>query len=311
MTSGRVYNRDFLRGLQTSRPSDGADDFTGFRRFQNVRVDHDQAQIRPGRVRLQKLTPSSEISTCCDFDGASTWRAPLHYTAPRPNIWGLSARGSWTLEALFKSDLVTADHGIVTVGSTNQALELWIDASSKITARFTDASLGIVSIVGPTVTTAVTHVRVTRSGSTYSFYVDGTLIGTSTLNGVGIRTNPSGYLVVGRCYGPGAYYFDGRVEHVTLYDGLLPNFKNMRNHLLAPRQRRVLACYRGAPTLGTVVADHSSYEFHGLLDAGTVTAGATIANPHNPVQAIETFINKPGQRRAAVVAGGTVYSGAL
>lgn len=309
MSNGRVYNRDFLLGLQTTRPADGADDFTGFRRFQNVRVDRDEARIRPGRVRLTKITPNTTVSSCCEFNGSSTWRAPLSYAAPRPNIWGLSARTRWTLELLIKDDLTTANQGILAVGSINPLLEFWVDGNSKLVARLVNRTAGIHSIVGPTVTTAVTHLRLEGVDGVVNFYVDGVLAGSATPTS-GLYENPTGYLTAGRVFGAGAYWFDGRIEHVTLYDGLLPDFRGMRNHLLAPRQPRVLACYRGPPSVdGTTVVDHSRFELHALKDAGAVATGSTIANPHNPVQGIVTFIDKRRQRRIAVAAGGSIYGG--
>jgi len=159
--------------------------------------------------RMPKSSNSSKVSNySMQFDGSS------EYIDTNSTFNTLT---SFSISAWFKADdtagvvrsiVSTRDHGI----PSSQGLDIYINGNvltgrvysngaTEVTQSFTD-------------TTSWHHVVMTYNGTTLELFLDNLSLGTAAGS---YDVNSGKNLLIGK-WANGAYYFDGKIDHVAIFD---------------------------------------------------------------------------------------------
>jgi len=276
----QVYNRSFLRGLETTREEGGAPDFGGFRTFLNSRVGDADAERRPGMAVISRIT---EPATSMHFTGGEI----TLYS--NPEVWALD-RPAWLLEALIEpenptANLVLINNGVIKI---EQSSGNWV------------VTVGGATLSAP-LTAGKRHLAVSKDESALSLLIDGTVADTATWGALGTLAPAT---VVGAPW-------QGFIDFLRLRAiPAIPSVAQRELRLLNPRSRRVLLCLRDGPDTNEIVWDRSVFECHGRSSGSVESAPRISSVPHNPVQLIRTYLDENDRRRLFVVAGGKEHDAA-
>lgn len=298
MPTARPFNRTFLKGLQTTRPEDGADDHTGFRRFQNVRTHKDEAEIRPGRVLLQAF---ASAQTAMVFDGTAGATAKLD-----PAVWSVGM-SQWVVDGLSQGAAAAAV--LLQVGDRSTPGGLRVEQLLSGAIRVEVYAAGWKQLTSSTLLgLSAGHWALVKNGLELELYIEGILEDSLTLPSAPIvETVGSLYLAQDAVSGQ---LFTGSIDFIRFREGLLPHNRAIRTRLLNPRSQRVRACYRDGPDADNLIWDHSVFELHAVA-GGAVTTGTTLSHPHAPVQALHSFIADENSKKLFALVGGREYGGDL
>lgn len=291
MPTIRPFNRTFLKALQTTRPSDGASDFSGYGIFQNVRTHRDEAEMRPGRAPLQTFALEQTAMSFAQPDRVSANRDP--------RALDLNVMKRWTLDILL--DPLLAADGYVYFALGYLGIESAVGGLAEAIISQTGGQPNIVltstSVVGAN---GRHHVTLERDGADLNLVVDGVVEDSDVIVSE-IDVSAISFVEIGPV-------FDGVMDFVRIREGVYPT-NQLYSRLLHPRAKSVRACWRDGPDGDGIVWDHSVFENHGRITGAGVTAGASLAHPHMPVQAMRSFIADENKRKLFVAVGGTEYGG--
>lgn len=165
---------------------------------------------------------AGQIDTACEFDGNAK---PNGDYIKVENIAGLPT-GDFTYSVWIKPDTLSSFNQIIHTRSPGNADEFtfWLDSSGRVTVRTNTGN-------NFTTTNAVSaglwqNVAVTRSGSTISVYIDGSLDPTSGSDGTALVYDGDECLHIGADFDSSCDsstpdindFFDGLIDDVRIYD---------------------------------------------------------------------------------------------
>ena len=157
------------------------------------------------------LTGDADNSKSVALNGAQSYAA----TAPMPSI-----TGSFTVEAWAKPESVTASMDILSTRTpTDHGFDLYLTGGDAVKAEVGDGSSWITaSATGTFSYTAGDwyHIACVVTPSGYTFYVDGSNVGSGTFTGGPVLTAPGHDLEIGQD-GTGGQYWDGNLADVAVY----------------------------------------------------------------------------------------------
>ena len=276
MSQIQIFNRTFLRGLETTRDESGAPDWSGFRRFLNTRVGKDEAERRGGM---------SVIATMTDVSSAASFNGTAAVGASGADVWALD-RPSWALDFLLtcRAQLTTEDFFVA--GSIHIH-----KASGNLIFDIGTAS---ISVAIPD--TLPHHYAMVREAQEYVLLLDAEEI---------TRVPWVAPSVVGPTILLGNGLYD--LDFFRLRAPAPAKWSSPDLRLLNPRARGVLACYRDAQDDNDILWDHSIYERHLKCDGMNSPMARLSDVRHVPVQGMQTYVDENDRRRLFIVAGGEEY----
>lgn len=275
MSQVQVFNRTFLRGLETTRDESGAPDWSGFRRFLNCRVGKDEAERRGGMAVIATMPDPASSAVFAGVGGVAVCRQ---------EAWALD-RPDWVLDFLFHStDPVHA--GVL------------LDTGSIHISK--DVSIWSFSLGGDTLHAPVlpvpNHLALVRDEVGYHLLSEGIEVDAI---GYSHPASPATELHMGSVM--------GSLDFLRLRAPGPDSWRARELRLLNPRGRGVLACYRDGPDANGILWDHSIFEAHMKCNPTTTSASRVSNIRHVPVQGIDTYIDVNDRRRLFIVAGGKEY----
>lgn len=291
----------FGKGLQT-RASEDFQAPDEFRTFQNVRVKTGLAKRRKGSAYRAM---AGHDRTALNFDPASseTVNVPLD-----TRVWALGLR--WSLKILFKQDdnPVGNEYLLGWAGAGVGPITVRLNSSRNVVVDFWDSTPTLTTLTSSTALTAGTAypILITRNGATLTLYVANTAEASSTsvsstLSG---RTPTTNLTFAGH---NAASYFDGDIDHATLYSSVLANNANGFIRCTDPLADDVLAHYTFEQTANAHVTDWSAWGNTGLGVNTPTTATALCLNPAL-VNGAAFYKDSTGVGKAALLAGGRFYA---
>lgn len=303
MPTARPFTKNFVRGLQTSRPPDGEEDFSGYEHFHNLRLGSGDPAIRPGRVRATLDAP---------VDGNVAVESPGQITNSlralvSPEVWDLN-RDEWRLESYLQlADLVGAGGGysVLYMDGAGAANLFFNSATGEWCFNHGYALGGTASLAGGVATTDPTHVAVEKVGDSLSLVVDGLVEDQLTLADDLLVPAAGDTLILMAAGALGStQWMKGKIKYLQLVARARPDFRNLERNLLNPRHESVLACYRGGITSDYLVYDESAYGFD-ARGYGTFLVNATLGTkPDAPVQGMRVYQDRAGPRKLFMVCAG-------
>ena len=289
----------FGKQLQTRRAEDfGSPD--EFRIFQNARVRDGLLGRRPGKARV---AVAGTDGAALNFDGAADYLTiPLD-----TRVWTLGLR--WSIRMIVKSDLQpVADQYLLGIaGAGNKGVTLHVNSSKFLVANVWDSAGNQTTLTSTTDLAAGTAypIMLTRDAGTLKLYVGRAVDDTDTMSSTLSCRTPSANIQIG-CHNT-ANFFDGDIDHLTVYNTCLPN--NLDGFLRPddPMADDVTACYLMEKDANEYVEDLSRYGNTALATSAPISAtGLSVQDA--VVQGMAPFTDKAGKKRLLVVAGGRVYA---
>lgn len=303
----QVFSDNFLRGLMDTQPETGLA-FPGYYRFQNVRVNRGRGERRRGMVRVGG-TEGLEEDEALSFDGTTN----ILYAKRRDEIHQL--RTTWTVECLVHSQQSTGTrHVLGWEHATSYPLKIRQSGGAwQALIQDEDGAVATLSAGASSVSTsAPQQLRVTRSGGTVTFYLDGTQVATdtSTLNASKACKAPGGNLLYGANSTGPSEFFQGYIDYVRAFRTLIPSFRHAWQRWPHPKGAYVLWDHWFFYNRESLVEDQS----RGMLHAAEYAAGVgptvttRLGNAMIPVQAMRAYVDLAQNQRLCFVACGIPHS---
>lgn len=153
---------------------------------------------------------------------------PQGVTGALNNGHGTIASASWmdvtsiTLECWIRLDGAQSNRALLSRFNAGQDWLLWIDASSKIAARFYNTSGSQVNIAWSTTpsTSVIYHVVATYQSGQARLYIDGTQVDSSTALTGNLRAAANA-INVGTYQDSNSFRFNGTIDEAAIYSGEL------------------------------------------------------------------------------------------
>lgn len=290
----------FGKQLQTRHAEDfGEPD--AFRIFQDGRASKGPLTRRPGQRRSM---------VCGSDNGALNFAPGSSETINVPldtGVWTLGLR--WSLRILFKEDDDPAGNEYLLgyAGAGVGSLTLRLNSSRNVVAVWTDSAAASVTLTSSTALTSGTAypVMVTRDTSTLKLWVGNTAEVTSTSASATLLGRPPTANITFAGHNA-AEYFDGDIDHVTLYQSVLADNADGFLRCADPMADDVLAHYTFEQTANAHVTDWSRYGNTGLA-VNTPTTATALCVQDSPVMGMAPFTTLAGQKRVLIHSGGLVY----
>lgn len=289
---------DFSKGLQTTG-YDRSGEPDEFDVFQDVETDFGVAEARKGKVLLRLFTHATNIMA---FDGVND---RVDFPAELALNTVLGTR--WTVEILFKTTSVAANHYLI--GSATGACGLTIrhTTSSTVVVVVTDsaAAASTLTFTGVAAGT-LCGLQVTRDGATVAGYLNGDTQ-TTTMSATTLLA--TGAISAGT--DNGASWHLGAIDTFRGWSVARTTRADLYSRRMTPRHRDCLWDFCFETGTGGDILDRGRNQYHATT-AGSPAFNATLlANNPAPVQGLAYNVRKNGTREIVAVVAGTVQTAAV
>lgn len=293
---------DFRRGLQTKHAEEGKASPQDFETFQNVRVAAGGVKRRPGVFRSY-LTSSDNTSII--FDGTNDYLSfgfdsRVHQFGTQFTIECLVL-----IEARAGSEYIYGNAGAGTPGVT-----IHVTAAGAVVANLwdTDATNTTLTSSATYADNAVIGIQLVRDGASLTLRVNNVSVATGTMSATLSTRAPTTAVTVAA--NGGTAFFDGQLDYLRGFSIARADHADYMLRWPAPQAPYVLFDYYGELDANGRCLDNSRYGIHSarVSTTGTPLATTALCIQAAPVQAIHPYLNKDGESKVLVIAGGRIHT---